>query len=799
MNGALTLITPRDVETRTPTGPVRVVGIDLGTTNSAVAEVVMDPGATEAPEVRCLDIVQETRQGPYTHTTVPSVLALHDGRVLVGEGAKWLRPRLSDFGLEQNRNIFWDCKNDIGVRRTYHKAPRGFRSAKQVGGHLLKFLMAAAMSDEEMPVSTTVVTTPASFQAAQRRETVEAAELANIKLIDGALLDEPVAAFVAYVMAHGSQAFAESSPPKRLVVFDFGGGTCDVALFRMLPTRAGRPMAVAPLAVSRYHRLGGGDIDRAIVVEVLLPQLVEQNGLDPHSLDYDMKSRYVIPALLGVAESLKMALCREIARLQGFDRYDSERLTLVQRNPGRYACSFRDGTELHLQSPTMSAVEFERVVQPFIDRDLLHPRDTEYLMTCSIFAPLQDALQRANVEPEDVDCCLMVGGSSLIPQVAAAVERFFRCAQVLRFDDGESNQTAVAQGAAWHALSLALYGHGIVHPVAADTVGIQTAGGRIALIEGGSALPFPADGGWEENHSLAVPATGLTNAVELRVELQDSRDKILMRRVWSIQPIVHQGDALRLRYRMDANQDLHLHLVLEDDPDREGFAASIENPLTSVVNPNAKRDEIMELEERVRTERMSPALQERTVKRIATLEAELGNREKALHLLSSVNRLSPSAGTLNQMGIICGEMGDHGRQEKLYREAARMSPNWGGPLFNLALAQERQGRFADAMHTIDEVSDPDAPYLVLKAGLAEKLSRPTPERNALLDEAFARFGPLSRLSDWELPWYEYGAQLRDDDRRRAEARSERQRRTASSGAPATGALPEITRDIVQRP
>ena len=799
MKSAVTVIAPHDVQARVPIEPVRVVGIDLGTTNSAVAEIVMPPDAAEIPEVRCLDVEQETVQGPSISSTVPSVLALHDGRLLVGEGAKGLRARLSDFGLEQNRNIFWDCKNDIGTRRTYHKAPLGFRSAKQVGGHLLRFLMDGALSDDCMQVSTTVVTTPASFQTAQRRDTVEAAELAGIELSEGALLDEPIAAFIAYLVAHGKQALASASSPQRLVVFDFGGGTCDVALFRLLPPASGSPVGAAPLAVSRYHRLGGGDIDRAIVVDVLMEQLIRQNGLDPHALDYGAKTGYVIPALLGAAELLKVSLCREIVRLQRFDRYDGARSTLVQRNPGLYPCTLADGTTLRLQSPTLSAVEFEQVLQPFLDSDMLHARDTEYLMTCSIFAPVQDTLERAGLAPDDVDCCLMVGGSSLIPQVAEAVGRFFRHAQVLRFGDPESTQTAVAQGAAWHALSLSLYGHGIVRPTAADGVSIRTASGRVALIDGGTELPFPACGDWAENRSLRVPATGLAKAVELRVELCDSRDRVLMRRNWIIRTIVRQGDPLLLRFRMDANQVLHLELAVADDPDRVGFEASIENPLASVVNPNAKRDEILELEERMRTEALSPTQQRTMVRRIAELEADLGNREKALYLLSRVNRAAPDSGTLTRMGIICGQMGDHDRQEKLYREAARISPDWNGPLFNLALAQERRGKTAEAMATIDDVADPEAPYLVLKARLAHKLRHPKELRDELLDEAFARFDPTATLDDWALGWYEIGAKLRGDRQREIEVRAERQSRAVATAEPVSGVLPEITRDIVQHP
>ncbi len=221
------------------------------------------------------------------HTLVPSVMAFHDQQVYVGAGAKDLRARIGDLKLERNRNIFWDCKNDIGVPRTYHKAPLGFRAAKELGGHLLKFLTDSASDADSPTADATVVTVPASFQAAQRLDTLGAAELAGIELTAGALLDEPVAAFIDYVFTHGTKIFGGISEPRRLVVFDFGGGTCDVALFELRPPKPGAPagVGVAPLSVSRYHRLGGGDIDRKIVVEVLIPRACRHDRRDPqHAL-----------------------------------------------------------------------------------------------------------------------------------------------------------------------------------------------------------------------------------------------------------------------------------------------------------------------------------------------------------------------------------------------------------------------------------------------------------------------------------------------------------------------------------
>jgi molecular chaperone DnaK len=258
--------------------PLRVVGIDLGTTNSTIAEVRWEPGG--AVKVRCVEVDQPTQEGTYTHVLFPSVVAIHGDRVWVGEGAKRLRSRAPELGLEQNRNLFFECKNDMGIAKTYHRAPEGFRSAPEIGARVVAALRAAALADDRAPIERVVVTVPASFQAAQRSDTLEAARLAGLELSGGDLLDEPVAAFLDYVMGKengegrtGARALEVLTSPAvgmtegldgTLVVLDFGGGTCDVAVLRLSRGEQGR-LAVSPLSVSRYHRLGGGDIDAAIV------------------------------------------------------------------------------------------------------------------------------------------------------------------------------------------------------------------------------------------------------------------------------------------------------------------------------------------------------------------------------------------------------------------------------------------------------------------------------------------------------------------------------------------------------
>src|SRR5215510_7899908 len=149
---SLDLLRPEGSVMQLPSTPIRVLGIDLGTTNSTIAELVWDPSDPGPLRARCLEVLQETTEGQYIHTLVPSVVAIHSGKVIVGEGAKRLRTKAAELGFEQNRNLFFDCKNDIGTRKTYHRAPSGFRDAAEIAGKVLEFLYNAALDDDSTPI-----------------------------------------------------------------------------------------------------------------------------------------------------------------------------------------------------------------------------------------------------------------------------------------------------------------------------------------------------------------------------------------------------------------------------------------------------------------------------------------------------------------------------------------------------------------------------------------------------------------------------------------------------------------------
>ena len=153
------------------------------------------------------------------------------------------------------------------------------------------------------------------------------------------------------------------------------------------------------------------------------------------------------------------------------------------------------------------------------------------------------------------------------------------------------------------------------------------------------------------------------------------------------------------------------------------------------------------------------------------------------------------------MGIIAGRLGDYEREEKFYREAVRISSKWNGPLFNLALSQQRRGKLTEAMRTIDTAiaRSPTPPSLVLKAMLVDKQNQPLDERDALLERAFSAYDPPAALSDFQLAWYRVGARLARDNAREQAAVDEHQRRGKSSESPIAGVLPATRNELARRP
>lgn len=151
--------------------------------------------------------------------------------------------------LARNVNLFHECKNEIGTSRTYPNAPEGYRSPTDIAARILAYLRREGIG--EAASGSVVVTVPASFQTAQRAETARACARAGLTPAAAVCWMNPSPPSSTLPTAT-MRAFLENvTGEKNLLVFDFGGGTCDIALFGLKRTGAKAPVQVASRSVSR--------------------------------------------------------------------------------------------------------------------------------------------------------------------------------------------------------------------------------------------------------------------------------------------------------------------------------------------------------------------------------------------------------------------------------------------------------------------------------------------------------------------------------------------------------------------
>jgi len=849
-----------------PDKPIRVWGIDLGTTNSAISEVVWQPGMLE-PKCHCIELSQKSETGLRTDALVPSVVAYHGSETWVGYGAKQLLAYPNNYRSEQN--IFAETKNEIGLQKTYARAPEETKHPWHVAGHILKFIHEQAERQYGSRSQRTVVTVPASFQINQRQDTIQAARQAGISIGDFDLLDEPTAALIDYLLSPETP-FAQLLPTKSffqlltemeywelekladetvststlrnhpycdellnraptkeelieliagsvvplddhpstdkcqdctVMVFDFGGGTCDISTVKLTSEQNGLPKA-SMLAASRYHRIGGSDIDRAIVHQLMIPELLRQHDIESLALSFTDKKKTLEPILMPRAEALKIALCREIWRLRGHGKWNDSAKSTTRTEQPEFTVKI-GARDLRYSKPSLNAVDFEKVLERFLDRDALYARETDYVLSCSIFAPIMDSLERANLSPTDITSVLLVGGSSLIPQVQDAVREFFGTAEIWAYKEYMQTQLAVSRGAAWHAYYMEVTGRPFIQPVVPETIALQTEDRdqHLVLVPSGANVPYPADGSFKE-HKATLPKSGLeTLTMEVVAKPSDQR---LFLEHWKLPEGTDEGDSITIKARLTSNSQLEIHACLNLDPDSV-FEKTADNPLVNVVNPSEERLKIQVLEEELRsTGHLGIAYVPKLVS-LARLYATLSYYEKAIESVGSALRLlgRPDSNLLNLQGIFYSDLGDLDRAAKCYVEAANAKSTNSTPFFNLSLAYGQRGNYLEAEEAIDRalgISPNNGPYLVRKGQILKRLGRDAEARQALLSagEAFPSSNDINTLDEFEINWYDTWARLQGDTECIAAVEAEKKRRRTpgeSKSSEPSGHRPKLSDNV----
>ncbi|MEB3208314.1 MAG: molecular chaperone DnaK [Synechococcus sp.] len=346
----------------------RIVGIDLGTTNSVVA--VLEGGRPQ--------VIASAEGG----RTTPSVVGFsRDQELLVGQLARRqlvLNPRNTFANLKRFVGRQWDeleegsltvpytvRANDQGSVRVVCPATQREYAPEELVASILRKLVDDAATYLGEPVEAAVITVPAYFDDAQRQATRDAGRLAGISV--ERILNEPTAAALAYGF--------DRSTVKRVLVFDLGGGTFDVSVLRIAQG------VFDVKATSGDTQLGGNDWDRRIV-DWLADGFQSEHGVDLR------RDRQALQRLTEAAEKAKI-------ELSGVSSTPIS-LPFIATGP--------DGP-LHVET-TLERRVFEGLCPDLLDR---------------LLRPVQGALRDSGLAAEDIDDVVLVGGSSRMPMVQEMV------------------------------------------------------------------------------------------------------------------------------------------------------------------------------------------------------------------------------------------------------------------------------------------------------------------------------------------------------------------------------------------
>lgn len=430
--------------------PGHVIGIDLGTSNTC-ASVVVDGTPKVIP----------TRWGT---STIPSILASVDGRLVVGHGAAKrmiLNPSETIYGSKRllGRAFTQQLRSDFQPYFAYplvETESHGFGapvqervvSFEEVSMRLLSEVKAVAEEHLGGAVTHALITVPAYFAETQRQAVREAARRAG--LVVGQLVNEPTAAAVAYGYQREQDA--------RLLVFDLGGGTFDVSIVQI----AGRRYEVVGTGGDAF--LGGIDVDDLIAARLY------ERFTATHELQLDPTPQ-MIARLREAAEEAKRGLSVQ----QSFHVYLRH-----------YATANGRPIDLNV---TLTQDELSELARPFTERLLQITRDV---------------LDERGMTPQDIEEVLLVGGGTRMPFVEQAVTDLFGWRPSKRINPDE----AVAHGAAILALREGVVELADVLPL---SIGIAGAGRTFQrLIARNTPVPL--------ERTFSAPTTE-ENQVELQVPL----------------------------------------------------------------------------------------------------------------------------------------------------------------------------------------------------------------------------------------------------------------------------------------
>jgi Fe-S protein assembly chaperone HscA len=482
----------------------RIVGIDLGTTNSLVAFMQGDrpvvipgeDGVNLVPSVVAIpapkQVIVGNPAGKYLATQPDRVI--YSAKRLMGRGVEDIRDELKLFPFHLGDDI------QPGEVIRLKLGDQEF-TPPEISAYVLRQLKKNAERYFGAPVTRAVVTVPAYFNDAQRQATKDAGRMAGLDVLR--LVNEPTAAALAYGLDRQKEGV--------VAVYDLGGGTFDISILKL------RDGIFEVIATNGDTHLGGDDIDN-LLIDIALDDIHGELGLDLR------ENAEAIQAIRKAVIEAKIALS------------SAETTRISVQLPG--------GKPYHRE---LSRTQLEQIIQPVLDRTL---------------EPCKQALKDAGIIPEMIDEVVLVGGSTRIPRVRSLTDEVFRLSARGKKPHVELNpDEVVALGAAVQAHILEGGSKATEDMLLLDvtplSLGIEALGGVVAkIIQRNSTIPASAT----EHFTTGVDGQANVAIHVLQGERELAKDCRSLARfdLKGIPPMSAGMPRIEVKFLIDANGILHV-------------------------------------------------------------------------------------------------------------------------------------------------------------------------------------------------------------------------------------------------